>query len=121
MEQMPKSDDCQNKAKRDQRHANTQSKYYHCSGNKFNEGNYNTGRPERPDRQKSIGKRQEILASVIEWPELKHLHYPGHEENESEYQTRKQNRPRSIDAGGCCHVTLNHKPLLCSRLSLVTS
>jgi hypothetical protein len=81
MEQVPESHDCQNKAKRDQRLANPQSKYYHRSGYKFNEGNHNTGRPERPDRQKSIGEGQEILARVIEWAKLKDLHYPGHEED----------------------------------------
>jgi hypothetical protein len=79
----------QNETERHQGLASAQSEYHQRAGYQLDEWDNDSYNPKRPDRQKRVSVRQEILASVSERAQLKHLHHSGHEEDQSEHKSRE--------------------------------
>src|SRR6266487_5043179 len=105
MKQMSERNDCQNEPECNQSFPRPQADDHETAGNKFDKGNHDASRPQRPDRQKSICEREKILARVLQWSELKYFPGPGHEKNQTEHEAREKNRPTPIAI----------KDLFCSR------
>jgi hypothetical protein len=93
VQQMPKGHDDEDETKRDQRVACSQSKDDERAGDEFDERNRRTDGPERPDRQESVGERQEIFSCVLDRPQLKNFPEAGHEENEAENESSEEQGP----------------------------
>ena len=90
VQEMSEGHDDEDKTKRDQPVACSQSQNDERAGDEFDERNRRTDGPERPDRQERIGERQKILSRVLERAELKDLHDTGHEENQAEDETSEE-------------------------------
>ena len=89
VQEMTESHDGQDEAKRDESLAGTQTKDNQSTSNKLEQRNGDPGEPERPDRQKSVGERQEIFSRMFERPQLEDLPLAGHEKDQTENKPRE--------------------------------
>jgi hypothetical protein len=90
MQKMAESHDNQDAAERDERVACAQSKYDEQAGNQFDERDKHANKPERPERQESVGERQKIFSRVLKRSQLKDLHHTGHEKDQAENEAREE-------------------------------
>jgi hypothetical protein len=96
VQKMAEGHDDQDAAQRDESLARAQAKNDQRSANKLDERNGEADNPERPNRQKSVGERQEIFSGVLDRSQLEHFHCTGHEKDEAENEAGEEDRPGAI-------------------------
>src|SRR5687768_5355782 len=97
---MAEGHDHQDETERDERIAHSQAEKKQRAGYELDERNRDADEPERPDRQESVRKGEEIFFCMPERAQLKHFRNAGHEKNQAENESREEQGPRTVKTRG---------------------
>ena len=95
-QKVAEGNDHQNASERDEGFANAQPNQEQRAPKELDERNRYSHRPERPNRQEGIGKRQEVFSGVLERAELKDLPETGHEKDQAENEPGEEHSPTTL-------------------------
>src|SRR3977135_3494050 len=93
---MAKGHDHENAAERDESVADPQANQEQRAAEELDERNRYSHEPKRPNRQKGIGKWQEILSGVLQRTQLKDLPEAGHKKDQAENEPGEKHSPATV-------------------------